>query len=82
MINVKTKQYKELPISIISAVAFLTLIGLVVLKSISQHQSGGLLNNPFNKQILLLIPAIISSLLIVILPRYTCLLYTSDAADD
>ena len=58
MINVRSKQYKELPISIISAVAFLTLIGLVVLTSISQHQSGGLLNNPFNKQILLLIPAI------------------------
>ena len=71
MINVRSKQYKELPISIISAVTFLTLIGLVVLKSISQHQGGGLLNNPFNKQILLLIPAIFSSLLIIILPRYT-----------
>ena len=71
MISVRSKQYKELPISIISAVAFLTLIGLIVLKSISQHQSGGLLNNPFNKQILLLIPAIISSLFILILPRYT-----------
>ena len=71
MINVRTKQYKELPISIIGVVAFLTLIGLVVLKSISQHQGGGLLNNPFNKQILLLIPAIFSSLLIIILPRYT-----------
>ena len=71
MINVRSKQYKELPISIIGVVAFLTLIGLVVLKSISQHQGGGLLNNPFNKQILLLIPAIFSSLLIIILPRYT-----------
>ena len=71
MINVRTNQYKELPISIIGVVAFLTLIGLVVLKSISQHQGGGLLNNPFNKQILLLIPAIFSSLLIIILPRYT-----------
>lgn len=71
MINVRTNQYKELPISIIGGVAFLTLIGLVVLKSISQHQGGGLLNNPFNKQILLLIPAIFSSLLIIILPRYT-----------
>ena len=71
MINVRSKQYKELPISIISSVAFLTLIGLIVLKSISQHQSGGLLNNPFNKQILLLIPAIIFSLFVLILPRYT-----------
>ena len=67
MINVRSKQYKELPITIIGAVAFLTLIGLIVLKSISQHQSGGLLNNPFNKQILLLIPAIISLLFMQIL---------------
>ena len=71
MINVRSKQYKELPMGIISSVSFLTLIGLVVLKSISQHQSDGLINNPFNKQILLLIPAIISSLFILILPRYT-----------
>ena len=71
MISVRSKQYKELPISIISSVAFLTLIGLVVLKSISQHQGGGLLNNPFNKQIIILLPAITLSLLIIILPRYT-----------
>ena len=71
MINVKTKQYKELPISIIGSVIFLTLVGLVVLKSISQHQGGGFLNNPFNKQLLILIPALCLALLIVILPRYT-----------
>ena len=71
MISVRSKQYKELPISIISSVAFLTLIGLVVLKSISQHQGGGLFNNPFNKQIIILLPAIILSFFIIILPRYT-----------
>ena len=71
MINVKPKQYKELPISIIGSVIFLTLVGLVVLKSISQHQGGGFLNNPFNKQLLILIPALCLSLLIFILPRYT-----------
>ena len=71
MINVKSKQYKELPISIISCVAFLTLIGLIVLKSISQHQGGDLLNNPFNKQVIILVPAIILSFLIIVIPRYT-----------
>ena len=71
MINVKPKQYKELPISIIGSVIFLTLVGLLVLKSISQHQGGGFLNNPFNKQLLILIPALCLALLIVILPRYT-----------
>ena len=71
MINVKTKQYKELPISIIGSVIFLTLVGLVVLKSISQHQAGGFLNNPFNKQLLILIPALCLALLIFILPRFT-----------
>ena len=71
MINVKTKQYKELPISIIGSVIFLTLVGLVVLKSISQHQGGGFLNNPFNKQLLILIPALCLALLIFILPRFT-----------
>ena len=71
MINVKTKEYKELPISIIGSVIFLTLVGLVVLKSISQHQGGGFLNNPFNKQLLILIPALCLALLIFILPRFT-----------
>ena len=71
MISVKTKQYKELPISIIGSVAFLTLIGLVVLKSISQHQGGGFLNNPFNKQLLILLPALCLALFIFILPRFT-----------
>ena len=71
MINVKPKQYKELPISIIGSVIFLTLVGLLVLKSISQHQGGGFLNNPFNKQLLILIPALCLSLLIFILPIYT-----------
>ena len=71
MIAVKTKQYKELPFSIIGSAIFLTIIGLVALKSISQHQGGGFLNNPFNKQLLILIPAFCISLFIVILPRYT-----------
>ena len=41
------------------------------MNSISQHQQVGFLANPFNKQLLILIPAICLSLLIIIIPRYT-----------
>ena len=71
MIGTRSNQYKELPFSIIGSVVFLSCIGLIVLNSISQHQEGGFLANPFNKQLLVLIPAICLSLFIVIIPRYT-----------
>lgn len=71
MIGTRSTQYKELPFSIIGSVVFLSCIGLIVLNSISQHQEGGFLANPFNKQLLVLIPAICLSLFIVIIPRYT-----------
>jgi len=71
MIGTRSTQYKELPFSIIGSVVFLSCIGLIVLNSISQHQEGAFLANPFNKQLLVLIPAICLSLFIVIIPRYT-----------
>ena len=71
MIGTRSNQYKELPFSIIGSVVFLSCIGLIVLNSISQHQEGAFLANPFNKQLLVLIPAICLSLFIVIIPRYT-----------
>ena len=71
MIGTRSTQYKELPFSIIGSVVFLSCIGLIVLNSISQHQEGTFLANPFNKQLLVLIPAICLSLFIVIIPRYT-----------
>ena len=71
MIGPRSAQYKELPFSIIGSAVFLSCIGLIVLNSISQHQQVGFLSNPFNKQLLVLIPAIFLSLLIIIIPRYT-----------
>ena len=71
MIGPRSPQYKELPFSIIGSAVFLSCIGLIVLNSISQHQQVGFLANPFNKQLLILIPAICLSLLIIIIPRYT-----------
>ena len=71
MIGSRSPQYKELPFSIIGSAVFLSCIGLIVLNSISQHQQVGFLANPFNKQLLILIPAICLSLLIIIIPRYT-----------
>jgi len=71
MIGPRSSQYKELPFSIIGSAVFLSCIGLIVLNSISQHQQVGFLANPFNKQLLILIPAICLSLLIIIIPRYT-----------
>jgi len=71
MIGPRSTQYKELPFSIIGSAVFLSCIGLIVLNSISQHQQVGFLANPFNKQLLILIPAICLSLLLTIIPRYT-----------
>ena len=71
MIGVRSQNYKELPFSIVGSVAFLSIIGLIVLNSISSHQQGDFLNSPFNKQILLMIPAISVLLMIIFLPRYS-----------
>ena len=64
-------ELKELPIKIIWAVVFLTIVGLIVLRSISQHHPGGVLQNPFSKQFLFLIPAIICMIGIIYIPRFT-----------
>ena len=71
MINIRSTEFKEIPVKIIWAVAFLTVMGLIVLKSISQHHPGGLFQNPFTKQLFFLIPAILVSCVILFIPRYT-----------
>ena len=68
MIGLKTK---ELHLSIVVTVFLLILIGLIVLKSISFHHQGSFLSNPFNKQIIFLIPAITLALIIIFIPRYS-----------
>ena len=71
MNNVNLSELRDVPIKIIWAVAFLTIMGLVVLKSISQHHVGDVFQNPFTKQLFFLIPAVLLSILILITPRYT-----------
>ena len=71
MIKNRPYEIKELPNQIILAVFFLTFFGLIVLKSISQHHSGGLLQNPFSKQVLFMIPAILGAISVLFIPRFT-----------
>ena len=71
MINISISQIKELPTKIIWSVLFLTAIGLIVLKSISQHNSSGLFHNPFTKQLIFLGPGLVIAILILFIPRYT-----------
>ena len=69
-------QYKEMPISIITSVAFLSITGLIVLNSISQHQESDFINNPFYKQCLFFLPAIILAFFTLLIPRYNIHKYT------
>ncbi len=63
--------FREVPVTIIWAVVLLTVVGLIVLKSISQHNSGAFLHNPFFKQIIFLIPALIGAIGVLYIPRYS-----------
>ena len=71
MIRYPSIQYKELPMSIIVIVSILSIIGLIVLNSISQDEYGGLFSTPFNKQLFFLVPSIFLAFIILFIPRYT-----------
>ena len=71
MIRSQSFELKDFPIKIIWAVVFLSIIGLLVLKSISQHQIGGIFQNPFSKQLLFMVPSVIIAITILFIPRYT-----------
>ena len=71
MIRSQSFELKDFPIKIIWAVVFLSMIGLLVLKSISQHQIGGIFQNPFSKQLLFMVPSVIVAITILFIPRYT-----------
>jgi len=71
MIGYRSVQYKEMPISIIVIVSILSIIGLIVLNSISQNDHAGFFSTPFNKQLFFLIPSILLSFIILFIPRYT-----------
>ena len=71
MIRYPSIQYKELPMSIIVIVSILSIIGLIVLNSISQDEYGGFFSAPFNKQLFFLVPSIFLAFIILFIPRYT-----------
>ena len=71
MIRYPSLQYKELPISILVIVSILSIIGLIVLNSISQDEYGGFFSAPFNKQLFFLVPSIFLAFIILFIPRYT-----------
>ena len=71
MILSKKFSFSELPFKIIWSALFLTFIGLITLYSISQHHQGPILLNPFKKQLLFLIPALLICFLIICIPRYS-----------
>jgi len=71
MINISLSHLKEIPPRIIWSVLFLTGIGLIVLRSISQHNFGGLFQNPFTKQLIFLGPGLCLAIIILFIPRYT-----------
>ena len=76
MIGSQSIPYKEMPLRIIWSVAFLSIVGLVVLNSISQQYQGGFFNSPFAKQFLFLFPAVLIAFIIIFIPRYTIHKYT------
>ena len=76
MIGSQSIPYKEMPLRIIWSVAFLSIVGLVVLNSISQQYQGGFFNTPFTKQSLFLFPAVLIAFIIIFIPRYTIHKYT------
>lgn len=63
--------FKELPVKLIWSVFFLSVIGLIILKSISNHHTNELVGTPFVKQLMFLIPAISILLTMAFLPRYS-----------
>ena len=71
MIGSQSIPYKEMPLRIIWSVAFLSIVGLVMLNSISQQYQGGIFNTPFTKQFLFLFPAVLIAFIIIFIPRYT-----------
>ena len=69
MINWKSIEQYDIPWRVFSIALILTFIGLLALKSISQHHPDTVFT-PFYKQIIFLIPSVILCGGILFLPRY------------
>lgn len=70
MFRINSDVFDEIPRQLIWAVVFLNILGLFALKSIAQHHTGLILQNPFTKQLIFLCPAVIICILITMTPRY------------
>ncbi|MFL3007137.1 MAG: FtsW/RodA/SpoVE family cell cycle protein [Candidatus Neomarinimicrobiota bacterium] len=68
---IRLNSFKEVPTKLIWYVLFLSSIGLVILKSISNHHPNGLVYTPFFKQLIILMVAIFILLCVTFLPRYS-----------
>ena len=64
------KERREFPMNILWSAAFLTIVGLIILRSISQHSDDNFFRNPFLKQILFLVPAVLLCLIVYYTPRF------------
>ena len=62
---------KDIPLKILWTNVSLTILGLIILNSISKHHQGSFLDTPFGKQIIILIPALIIMVMVLLIPRYS-----------
>ena len=70
MPNKNQVDIKDLSVSLFFLAFCLVGIGLIGLNSISQQNNSNILNSPFYKQVIILIPSIIISFLVLYIPKY------------
>ena len=66
----KSIEFKELSFGLFGIAFCLVFISLIGLYSISQNSSGNIFSSPFYKQILILIPSFIISIIVLYIPKY------------
>ena len=71
MISDRFSIIKDIPLKILWTNVSLTILGLIILNSISKHHQGSFLDTPFGKQIIILIPAFIIMIMVLLIPRYS-----------
>lgn len=67
----KGMEFKEFSFGLFGIAFCLVFISLIGLYSISQNSSGSIFSSPFYKQILILIPSFIISILVLYVPKYS-----------
>ena len=67
----KSIEFKEFSFGLFGIAFCLVFISLIGLYSISQNSSGNIFSSPFYKQILILIPSFIISIMLLYIPKYS-----------